>query len=568
MAGPWEKYQTQPQAGPWAKYQDKQEAKGIVETAARFGAQGASGGLADEIYGTLRGIVDDFTTGASNQKAEAKRDEFGRITNLDEINKGSTYEQHRDSWREGDRLAKEANPKTAFIAEMAGGVASPVNKVVKGMSAAKGGATLGALYGAGNSEADSFGGVATDTAIGTILGGAGGKAAEKVAPYIEKGINRGSQSISNAKNRVGQYFKKGAEDLAENATGATASQAEKFQTGAGRELLDRGLVKFGDTAEKVAERVGRAQDEAGDAIGRALKDLDSQGVTASVDNVVKKLESEIGELSKSSGNEKLIRQIQSEIDNLYARGESKTLISLAEESKRNFQGRTNYKNPDMLDQQASGKVADAFRQEVEDAAVAANQNLGNLFKESKDTYSLLKPIREASERRATQLKQSPIGGLLDVTGAVAGGAVGGIPGAVAGSVARRTISPRVSSSAAVVMDGISKRLLANPQMAQMAKLNPQQFNATVIRMFEALDSNRTSQLPKAVDNDKPKKGPEKWVLDGIDKLNQAGVPSEVLEQFRASPYGREILIEASDASPGSVRMKAVLEKIRTAQGGQ
>lgn len=66
----------------------------------------------------------------------------------------------------------------------------------------------------------------------------------------------------------------------------------------------------------------------------------------------------------------------------------------------------------------------------------------------------------------------------------------------------------------------------------------------------------------------PTKGPERWVQDGADRLEQAGVPAEVLEQFRASPYGREILIEASDASPGSVRMKAVLEKIRTAQGGQ
>lgn len=71
-------------------------------------------------------------------------------------------------------------------------------------------------------------------------------------------------------------------------------------------------------------------------------------------------------------------------------------------------------------------------------------------------------------------------------------------------------------------------------------------------------------------NERPKKGPEKWVLDGIDKLNQAGIPAQDLEALRASKQGRDLLIEASDAAPGSKRMESVLRRIRTAtaQGGQ
>jgi hypothetical protein len=38
-----------------------------------------------------------------------------------------------------------------------------------------------------------------------------------------------------------------AENLAENATGATRVQAEKFRPGSGRELLDIKIVSFGDT---------------------------------------------------------------------------------------------------------------------------------------------------------------------------------------------------------------------------------------------------------------------------------------------------------------------------------
>ena len=64
-----------------------EEQPGMVETAARFGAQGATGGLADEIYGGVRAFADDIGKAFSSgdKKPEVKRDEFGRITNLDEI---------------------------------------------------------------------------------------------------------------------------------------------------------------------------------------------------------------------------------------------------------------------------------------------------------------------------------------------------------------------------------------------------------------------------------------------------------------------------------------------------
>jgi hypothetical protein len=74
---------------------------------------------------------------------------------------------------------------------------------------------------------------------------------------------------------------------------------------------------------------------------------------------------------------------------------------------------------------------------------------------------------------------------------------------------------------------------------------------------------------RSAQNEKPKGGPEKWVTDGINNLNQAGIPMEDLEALKATPKGRELLIEASDASPKSKRMESVLKRIRTAsQGGQ
>lgn len=67
--------------------------------------------------------------------------------------------------------------------------------------------------------------------------------------------------------------------------------------------------------------------------------------------------------------------------------------------------------------------------------------------------------------------------------------------------------------------------------------------------------------------EKPTKGPEKWVNDGIENLNRAGIPLETLEALRSDPKGRKLLIEAQGAKPNSTRMKSVIQKIRTASAG-
>ncbi len=68
----------------------------------------------------------------------------------------------------------------------------------------------------------------------------------------------------------------------------------------------------------------------------------------------------------------------------------------------------------------------------------------------------------------------------------------------------------------------------------------------------------------------PTRGPERWVNDGANKLNQAGVSQEEIEALRSTKEGRDLLIEASDASINSRRMESVLQRIKTAtrQGGE
>lgn len=281
-----------------------------------------------------------------------------------------------------------------------------------------------------------------------------GKGIEVAAPYVKKAVSKTGEVLGTA-----------AEKFAVNATGATGSQAAKFEKGAGRELLDRGIVRAGDTAENIAKRAGKAKDIAVSMLDDVLKNLDEKGVIANVENVVKELETTVAELKATPGNESVIKQIQNQIDTLYERGASSLPVSVGEQAKRNFQSQVNYFSPE-AEKKGATHVAEAFRKESERAALEASPELASKFTEAKKTYGLLKPIQEAAERRANVLNQSPFGGLGDVVAAGAGGAVAGpigYAGGAATAVARRLIAPRVSSTAAVGLNNISKALANRPQ---------------------------------------------------------------------------------------------------------
>jgi hypothetical protein len=396
-----------------------------LESGARGVAQGLSFGFADELTGGAEALW---------KAAKGDPKTFGEL-----------YRQSRDESRNNYRNAKDDNPYTYGAGQIAGAVAPAL---------ASGGSSLlgtgvadltlqGAAQGLGSSDADitqgDIGDAAEDTAKGAALGllmGSGGKALSKI-PGAAKDL---------------------AENWAVKATGATGRQAEKFAPNAGRELLDRGLVKFGDSPANIATRVGDAADDAGQAIGDALKTLDDKGVTASVKNVVDTLENKVKDLSAVPGNEKTINQIQNQIENLKARGEESLPISSAEQAKRNYQSEVNYFSPE-FEKKGASHVANAFRNEVESAATGADPALADKFMNEKKTFGLLAPIREAAEKRASTLSQSPIGGLLDTTtGGLAGIAHGTSPLGIGAAAAagRRILAPRIASSGAALADVVSK----------------------------------------------------------------------------------------------------------------
>lgn len=462
MGRPWEEFQITGeavQAKPWEAFQgvDMPEQHSALASAGMHAIQGATGGFSDELQGL----------GEAAGRVVGVKGAGGPMKDMGIATPTMDWETLRDAYRaardhERKALAEESNqhPIISGASDIAGSVVSPINKIAKGLSLAKGGAALGAINGLGRSNAEDAGGMAKDTAIGTGLGFAGGK----VADYL---------------GGAPEALKDSAEKLAVNATGATGRQSAEFADNAGRELLDRGIVKFGDNQAKIAERAARAVQDSEGQIDSALSRLDEKGITVDGNALKEKLLARAKDLAKDQSASDIRKGLESEIGNIEsamkAKGTPNYGMQELESIKRGYGRKAgNWGDPEAG--QVGKELYGLHRQAVEDAATAADPSIANAFKEGKESYGLLAPIEEAAERRALTTQQSPHGGLLDMATAGAGMAAAGPLGAVAPS-ARRVIAPRLASSGAVAADRVSKMLMASPRFAQMAEQNPQAFSA-------------------------------------------------------------------------------------------
>lgn len=530
------------------------EVAGGAEAAGRMlGLNGVGNAIGDV---SSKFVFDPSAIPDAIKKVSLNKD--GPTFSMDDIK--AAYKTGRDHERQMLKLDSDTNPVTSKVAELTGAVVSPVNKLAKGMSLAKGGALIGGITGFGNSDADNVTDTAIDTAKGAGLGAIAGAAFKKAAP-----------SLAKAGTAIGNKFGSAAENLAENATGATGKQSEKFADDAGRQLLDRKLVRFGDNASNIADRTRGAMNQANADIDSVLKTLDAKGVTASADNVVAELESKISDLAKDPSQANVAKRLKNIVLDITETGNSKIPISVGEQTKRGF----NKMAGNWMDPEAgqAGKTAyQAYRGEVEKAAQDAAPELAQKFADAKKTYGVLAPIEEAASRRAATLNQSPIGGLLDVaTAGGAGSMVGGPVGALSGvgaAVARKVLAPRAASSAAVTLDKVSQALLEHsPKLAELYQSNPAAFQSVV----ESTVSNISNKLQipslraaSADDKNQASKGPDKWANDGVKNIaaHDSSIDQSTIDKLMKSTSGKDLLIKASDLKPGSKAMDKLIESIK------
>lgn len=162
------------------------EAPGMAETAARSAVQGLTFGLADESYGLTQGVKGLFSGEGF----------------------GAGYERGTKEFRANEKAGRAANPVTATLSEIAGGVGTGLGAARAGLTLMRGGMSLpqtmaagaaegaayGAIQGAGNAEGgadERLRGAKEGLLTGALVGAA--------VPVVARGIGAGvGRAISPA----------------------------------------------------------------------------------------------------------------------------------------------------------------------------------------------------------------------------------------------------------------------------------------------------------------------------------------------------------------------------------
>jgi hypothetical protein len=167
----------------------------VLTSAVRKFTQSASGGLSDEIAGGVEAAGRMVgVKGAGGPMKDISIAEDGPTFSKEDLKKA--YETGRNHERQSLIEDSKKNPGVSIASELLGGAVSPFNKLTKGMTVAKGAATLGGIYGFGSSDADSAAGIASDTALGAGAGLVLGKGLDKVGAAISPSIESGAYKIS------------------------------------------------------------------------------------------------------------------------------------------------------------------------------------------------------------------------------------------------------------------------------------------------------------------------------------------------------------------------------------
>lgn len=438
-----------------------------------------------------RGAAQNATLGFGDEASAALELGLGKLTG-NEAYKDATYSKLRDENRADNAQAQKDNPWSYGIGQVLGGLPSAIatGGATSTPAMLATGAGMGAATGLGLSESDNASGMAKDTGIGAGFGLAGASLAKLVSKF-------GPDAIAKVAPKLAKRLGLRAESLAENAVGATASQAEKMQPGTGRFLLDNDIVNAGSSQRNIADNAARMMGKATGEIDEVMATLDKSGRGIDPQKILNKIDDKIAELVQDPSQASVVRQLngyKEDIINAWSQGEGGNILpSAAEKTKRGYQSiaRKAYGDPDrQLATKATGSI---YRQSVEDAAEELSPDLAAKFNTAKETYGMLSPVEEAAERRALVVNQSPIGGPGDMMMA-AGGVIasGGNPLGALAPVARRVVPPRIASTLAVGADKASRGMSALPGIANTAKPY----------MSGAIQSGSRSATQKVIENKK------------------------------------------------------------------
>lgn len=508
----WEDLPNPTEDGDWVDIEPQEKNHPIVSGVRNF-AQGASGNFSDEIAGA-------FEAGG---QAIGLKGLGGPMKDIGMSDDGPTidWEVLRDAYRRGRNLERGSlkqdaidNPGVSATANIAGSIASPINKLAAPLSAARGGAVLGGINALGSSESEDVLGMASDTAMGAGLGYGIGKVVDGATPYIQAGARK----AGDAADWVGQKFAGGAENLMARALGAERGTIKKLGMdrvkGAARQALDEGMASPLASTDDLISRNNSLLNKGGGMMDEAYTAIDDAGASNfNPLEVASAVDDKIGGFYRSPINRGETNQLENTLESILMRGDKSIPIKEAQSLKEELGKVANWKNTlNITDKEKMARDAyGVVSKHIDDAVAGGSQaiekaGLTDVLSRGKKLYSNAKVAEELLENKSAREQGNKFFGLTDtITGAGALG-YGGMTNdwETAGGVmlAKKGLEKYGAQNAAMLFDKISKSLMKSPQMAQLSRSNPKAFHALVSQMGSKMGASEGSVFPKAA-NESP-----------------------------------------------------------------
>lgn len=308
---------------------------------------------------------------------------------------------------------------------------------------------------------------------GSMLGAAGGAGLTGLSSGAKWAIEHASPAAAKA-----------AEEMAIKSLSyggfAPTKLTKRLETieggvrGVGRELLDKGLVRMGETVETAAPRIRAAADDAGSGLTEGLSKLGSQFEGPKTETILKsvgdRMESEFGTLRRTnSGAFSKVDDIMSDFATRFPEG--KTDMVGLRDFRRLVDQEINFNPPPVGAkvnpvQEALKVVRGTIEQELEKSIDVAGEKLsGDALKEYKAlklTYRRLATAADMAEDAVTRTTKNQSASVsekmlsgLGIVHAVASGHPAAAVAGFAASMAHHAIAARGASAGAVALDKIS-----------------------------------------------------------------------------------------------------------------
>lgn len=406
--------------------------------------------------------------------------------------------------------------------------------------------------------------LAGNTVGGVALGGAGGAAADAL-PAV-------GNVVRNAVAATGQAAEDSGIGLMNKTVGTLKSDFKRGANPArGYFATDNGPAL---SMQSIADKASDALDATGTALGTAYKTATAKGVLIPVDTVAQELAKPIQkaiDLESGPGGtgnldpiQSYVKQFAPAFDKAAAQGgfTPSDLFDI----KRSIAQNTNWSDPAQFSlkavrQQQAGALSGILSDAVPETS-QLNQNY----------QDLTKLADRATERAATgsrpltaHIYKAGMAGAGALAGALDGHALAGVAaGAVADSVPFKT-----TLATGLVRGGRALQSLATPSDgAAMEGITSEDLGANSANGKDGNPQSAPLQLTNGSTT-----GPERWANDGAARVAQhiasdpsSGLTKADIADAASTPYGKRLLINASDLTPGSPAMRNLVQQIKMTLG--